>query len=174
MRNKILNRNTNIVLFFKYLFVIAGPRFGKLMKILLNINKTKNTCFTVFLMLCSRVFSAQESIWEGASNHLLQRCLPRLSGPSCSRGSGPDPPPSVSSPQHFGHQPVLWIQILWICIRIQDFGPIWIRIQGYTNNFIENTIFFFSKSINFFNLKNKMSPKEIFAQFESLNCEFIY
>ena len=26
-------------------------------------------------------------------------------------------------------QAVLWIQIHWIWIRIQDFGPIWIRIQ---------------------------------------------
>ena len=30
---------------------------------------------------------------------------------------------------------VLWIQIHWIWIRVQDFGPIWIRIQGYTINF---------------------------------------
>ena len=31
-------------------------------------------------------------------------------------------------------KPVLWIQIHW-WIRIQDFNPIWIRIQGYTINF---------------------------------------
>ena len=32
---------------------------------------------------------------------------------------------------------LLWIQIYWIWIRIQDFGPIWIRvrIQGYSINF---------------------------------------
>ena len=31
-------------------------------------------------------------------------------------------------------QPVLWIQVHWIQIRIQNFGPIEIRIQGYVNN----------------------------------------
>ena len=30
---------------------------------------------------------------------------------------------------------VLWIQIHWIWIRIKNFGPIWIRIQGYIINF---------------------------------------
>ena len=35
---------------------------------------------------------------------------------------------------YFYFYAVLWIQIHWIWIRIQDFGPIWIRIQiqGYT------------------------------------------
>ena len=32
----------------------------------------------------------------------------------------------------FIFKPVLRIQIHWIWIRIQDFGPIWIRIQGNT------------------------------------------
>ena len=31
-------------------------------------------------------------------------------------------------------KPVLWIQIHLIWIRIQDYGPIWIRIQGYMFN----------------------------------------
>ena len=32
-------------------------------------------------------------------------------------------------------KPVLWIQIHRIWIRIHDFGPNWIRIQGYNMNF---------------------------------------
>ena len=65
---------------------------------------------------------------------------------------------------------VLGIQIHWIWIRIQDFGPIWIRIQGYTNNLkekiynnLEKNYFIFTKLI-FLNYRNKMSHKEICIQ----------
>ena len=36
--------------------------------------------------------------------------------------------------------PVLWIQILWIWIRILTFDPIWIWIQGYDINFEEKML----------------------------------
>ena len=32
----------------------------------------------------------------------------------------------------------LWIQLHWIRIRIQNVGPIWIRIQGFVINFEQN------------------------------------
>ena len=52
---------------------------------------------------------------------------------------------------------VLWIQIQWIWIRINNFGLILIRIQGYPcNNFLLKSAFF----------KNckKMSLKELFSR----------
>ena len=63
----------------------------------------------------------------------------------------------------------MWIQIHSIWIRIQDFGPIWIRIGGYTINFERKNKNNFSDK-NF--LRTKCYPKEIFTQ-KSLNCEFI-
>ena len=66
---------------------------------------------------------------------------------------------------------VLWIQIHWIWIRIQDFGPIWIWIQGYTINFGRKNLYkkilekkIPLKTVFFYNYKNKMSPKETFIQ----------
>ena len=60
---------------------------------------------------------------------------------------------------------------LRIWIRVQNFGPIWILIQGYDVNFerkkkIKNNSKekqFSSKMYGIF-FKNKMSPKEIFSQ----------
>ena len=64
--------------------------------------------------------------------------------------------------------PVLWIEIYRIGIRIQNFRPIWIRIQGYDtnlekvkNNFREKQ-FDFKKS--FLNNKKIMAPKELFSK----------
>ena len=54
----------------------------------------------------------------------------------------------------------------WIWIRIQDFGPIWIRIQGYTVNFH----WFWKKKYNFwcwekhFSLKQYIFSKNIITK----------
>ena len=63
--------------------------------------------------------------------------------------------------------PVLWIEIYRIGIRIQNFRPIWIRIQGYDtnlekvkNNFREKQ-FDFKKS--FLNDKKIIATKELFS-----------
>ena len=55
----------------------------------------------------------------------------------------PAPAQTVSSP---ASKAVLWIQIQWIWIRIHDFGPTWIRIQGYTI-ILEKTNFLWNKYI---------------------------
>ena len=66
------------------------------------------------------------------------------------------------------YRSVLWIQIDWIWIRIQDFGRIWIRIQGdwYAIN-VEEFFFFREKQLSLktflINCRNKMCPKEIFC-----------
>ena len=71
---------------------------------------------------------------------------------------------------------MLWIQIHWIWIRIQDFCSIWIqvRIQGSTINFERKNsrkklrkIVFFKTSIFFQNYKNKLSPKEFLISWVS-------
>ena len=38
------------------------------------------------------------------------------------------------------HYQATLIQINWIWIEIQDFGPIWIRIQGYNNTLKEKSL----------------------------------
>ena len=52
------------------------------------------------------------------------------------------------------------------CIRIQEFGLIWIQVYTVNfkikNNFRENKILYKRKFFN--DYKNKMSPEEIFTQ----------
>ena len=66
---------------------------------------------------------------------------------------------------------------------VQDFGPIWIRIQGYTslkekkkNNFWETISFKKSTGIFFNNFlyKNKMSPKEICTHLSFWIVDLLY
>jgi hypothetical protein len=58
--------------------------------------KTRKLCCWVESSFSLKIVLIQESVWEGASHHLLQRGVPRLPGPCGSRCPQQNPSPSVS------------------------------------------------------------------------------
>ena len=65
-----------------------------------------------------------------------------------------------------------YFHLIWIWI--QDFGPIWIRIQGYTINFERKNLKIFLEKKNFLSKVYflKLFILRNFCSVESLNCEF--
>ena len=84
---------------------------------------------------------------------------------------------------HFSARiPVMWTQMHWIWIRIQNNGPIWIRIQGYVINLEKKKKKKIEKNYRY-SLKNNLllklkllennGTRRTFYSFESLNGEFL-